>query len=226
MDVGASIVIPAYNEESVIENTLTDLRQLKDAELIVVCNGCTDRTFEIVQSLDFSNVICIKIPEKNKGTAIIEGFKHAKFNIIGFTDADGSFETKYIKRLIRGINGADCVIASKWKGRSFFTVNWPLKRKISSRAWNLLVNTLLNLNIDDTQAGAKFMKKSVYDAIDKDFISRGWEMDVELLYKIKKKGYKIKEIYTPVKPIERISTFNMKKAPEMFINLIKIRLGA
>jgi glycosyltransferase involved in cell wall biosynthesis len=218
----ASIVIPAHNEESTIKNTLEDLKNIGETEIIVVCNGCTDGTLEEAKKVNLPNIKCLNIAEPNKGTAIIEGLKYANSSVIGFVDADGSFESKHVERLINEVNGSDCVIASKWKDKPFSSVNWPLKRKISGRIWNFFVNLLLDLGISDTQAGAKFMKKSAFNSIDKEFISGGWEMDVELLYKIKKKGYKIKEIYTPIKPIKRISTFNMIKAPGMFINLLKI----
>ena len=84
-----SVIIPAYNEEDRIEKTLVEyskgLASLGDYEIIVVCDGSKDRTAEIASKyakvLTFSNRL-------GKGGGVLEGFKVARGDIIGFTDAD------------------------------------------------------------------------------------------------------------------------------------------
>jgi len=220
-----TIVVPAYNEQNRIKSTLQNiLSEFKGHEVIVVSDGSTDATADIVRG--FPEVTLI-VSEKTcgKGASIVKGIRRATGDVVGFLDADGSFQPSQIKRLINELSiGADCVIASKWVGKSFSEVGESTARKLAGRVWNLFVRVLLGLNISDTQAGAKFMRKNVFDAVDSDFICSGFEFDVELLYRIQKKGYTIKEVYLPFKDVEA-STFRYGKTPRMFLNLIKIFVG-
>ena len=220
-----SIIIPAYNEEKRIESTLNNLLKVfGDAEIIVVSNGSKDGTVEILKkwkdknpNLDYKD-----FSEKlGKGGAIVEGLKEAKGDWVGFIDADDAFDLEYIKQVLMTFSTFDCVIASKWKGKNTFQVDEPFLRKLMSRGWNLLVRVFLNLKYRDTQAGAKFFKKKVRENIGCDFISRGFAFDVELLNKIKKGGFRVKEVYIPSRFVEG-STFSLKYCGNMFRDLLKI----
>jgi len=221
-----SIIIPAHNEEKNIGDFLQDLSKKKlGDEIIVVCNGCTDRTPEVVKNIRNPRIRVVILPEAGKGAAIIKGFGQAKYDYMGFVDADGAFRLEDIKNIIDSLKDYDCAIASKWKGQKFSSVHWPPTRKAFSRVWNFFVNILLKLGLEDTQAGVKFLRRSVYYTIDHNFICKGFEFDVELLLKIKRKGFRIKEIYTPVKNSKK-STFSLLNTPKMFINLLRLRLSA
>lgn len=77
-----SFIIPAYNEEKHIERTLQNIPD--DFEKIVVCNGCTDQTYNIAK--DYA--IVINISEKNVSKARNIGAKLARYNLLVFLDAD------------------------------------------------------------------------------------------------------------------------------------------
>jgi len=217
----ASIIVPAHNEEKNIENTLTDLsNRFKNSEIIVVCNGCTDKTPYIVRNIKRPNIKQFNLSKTDKGAALIKGFKVAKGDYVGFVDADGAFSVDDIAKVINELDDSDCVIASKWKGRNFSSIKESVGRKVSSRVWNFLVKNLLRLNFSDTQAGLKFFRKNVIDSVGYDFACKGFEFDVELLYKIKNSGFKIKELYVPVKNTNK-GTFSVLHTPRMLINLIK-----
>src|SRR3989344_1999893 len=220
-----SIIVPAYNEGKRIESTLNSLfLTFPKEEIIVVSNGSKDNTVEILKKWKEknSNLQYLEFTEKlGKGGAIIEGLKIAGGEIVGFIDADDAFDLNYIKNSLSRLSSYDCIIASKWKNKNIFQVNEPMLRKILSRGWNLLVRILINLNYYDTQAGAKFFKNIVKDKIGYNFISRGFAFDIELLHKIKKNNFKIKEIYVPSRFIEG-STFKLKHCKTMFKDLLKI----
>ncbi len=220
-----SIVVPAHNEEENIGRFLSDLsKEFNKAEIIVVCNGCTDKTPEIVRNMKKQNVKLLVFNEKiGKGAAVIEGFKHSTGGYIGFVDADGAFDYDDIAKIIDGLKSSDCVIASKWKGQRFSSVQQSITRRISGRVWNFFVRKLLGLNVDDTQAGLKFLRRDVFESIDKKFACKGFEFDVELLFKIKEKGFKIKEMYTPIKNVKK-TTFKPIHIPKMLLGLIRLRL--
>lgn len=220
-----SMVIPAYNEEKNIGKFLSELLvHFPSDEVIVVCNGCTDRTPEIVKNFKRKNIRLLVFREKiGKGAAIVEGFKCARASYVGFVDADGTFSYKEIKKILKRLKYADCVIASKWKGQKFSSVDWPIARKVASRIWNFLVNFFLRLNLEDTQAGLKFVRRKVLDSIDLNFICKGYEFDIEFLSKIRRKKFKIEEVLTPVKKSEN-SSFRYAHILKMFFNLLRVSL--
>lgn len=221
-----SIILPAHNEEENIGIILKDLlSKFPYSEIIVVCNACTDATPRIVENISKvnENVKCVNLNELGKGIALIEGFKRASSECIGYIDADGAFDSNDIIKIIKELKNSDCVIASKWKGQRFSSVYGSFSRKIASRAWNFLVRIFLGLNFQDTQAGLKFFKKEVFDSIDQDFVCKGFAFDAELLYKIKNKGFRIKEVFVQAKPTKK-STFSLKYAPEMFFGILKLWL--
>ena len=223
-----SIIIPAYNEEKRIKNTLNSLYNIfrNDVKILVVSNGSSDKTIDILkeEKKKNSNLEFLDFPKKlGKGGAILEGLKVVGTEYIGFIDADDAFDLNYIKKVLNEFNEYDCIIASKWKERNFFQVDEPFLRKILSRSWNVLVRIFLGLNYRDTQAGAKFFKKEVIGKIGFNFISKGFAFDIELLKKFKKNNFIIKEIYVPSKFIGG-STFSLKYCPGMLKDLIKIWL--
>ncbi|MBU0761447.1 MAG: glycosyltransferase [Candidatus Altiarchaeota archaeon] len=222
MKTKLSIIVPALNEEKRINQALKSItEEFKDAEVIVVSDGSTDKTTEIVRKY-----VKIKLIEsektEGKGASIVKGFRAADGEVIGFLDADGSFKPKDVKELLKQLRGdVDCVVASKWVGKRFHEVGETTFRKISSRAWNMLLRALLGLDLCDTQAGAKFLKKKAFESIDTEYITAGFEYDVELLYRLKRKKYKIKEVYIPFEDVAE-STFRYGKTPTMFLSLLRI----
>lgn len=224
-----SIVIPAFNEEELIKETIIKIHKtFSGAEIIVVSDGSTDNTVNIARGLEnkLSNLKVIELSRQGKGAAIIRGFEESNGEIIGFLDADDAFEIKKIKEIIQllQIGKYDCVIASKWEGISFSQVEGTLIRKIASRTWNVLVRILFNLNINDTQAGAKFLRRHVLNKIGTKFYCKGFETDVELLARIVKNGFSIKEIYIPSSN-RKESKFRMIKSIEMLLGIIKLKMN-
>jgi len=228
--VKLSIIIPAYNEEDRIRKTVEEyVRYFKnqDYELLIIPNGCKDKTENIVKKLSEKNKrIKYKIIKEvvGKGGAIKEGFKIAKGDLIGFVDADNSTSPEEFQNLLKNIKNFDCIIASRYIKKSIVKPKQGIMRIISSRGFNLLVRILFGLNIYDTQCGAKlFKKKAIKDVIKKLDITR-WAFDIDLLYNLKKNKYKIKE-YPTVWEDKSGSKLKLHKAiPEMFLSLTRLRL--
>lgn len=218
-----SIIIPAHNEEKNIKETVIEIADnFRSAQIIVVCNGCTDKTFGVARKIKRPNVHVINFHERiGKGGAILEGFKLADGDVVGFVDADGSFKIKDIEKIIDRTKRYDSVIASKWKGKGFFEVQSSFGRKVGSRGWNFLAKSFGEIDFSDTQAGLKFFNREAVDAILKeDFVCRGFDFDVELISKIQKMGFKTNEVYVPIRDGGR-STFEMRNSAKMFASLLK-----
>ena len=95
-----SIIIPCFNEEAVIENSIDKISKFIEnknlvAELIVVNNASTDSTFDTLNNfVSRNNIVILNQPKKGKGNAIKMGLENAKYNKILILDADLSTEHK------------------------------------------------------------------------------------------------------------------------------------
>lgn len=225
-----SIIIPAYNEEKRIEQTLisyTNFFKDKNSEIFIVLNGCTDNTSLIVEkfSKKHPQVKYKNYPQKlGKGGAIIEGFKLVSGSIIAYTDADGSTKPEDLFNLTKKIENYDAVIGSRWLRDSVIIKKQNLIRIILGRAYNILVRLILNLPFKDTQCASKIFKRNAILTILPEIEVTNFSFDAALLYKLNRKGFKIKE-----EPIvwenKGGSTVKITKdVPKMLLAIIKIRL--
>lgn len=231
-----SIIIPAYNEEKRISRTLAYYLKYfsqADIEIIVVLNGCHDNTLDIVKEYQAKAPKIIKyinIKEKiGKGGAVREGFRQATGDIIGFVDADGATAPEEFNRLITGIDGADCAIASRWK-RGARVKNRTMARKIISLGFVLLVKLIFWLPFADTQCGAKVFKKDLIKKILPFLTVNNMAFDVEILYLARKNKFRINEI--PTFWIDQASSAFLgspfkifSSGFEMLLTLIKLRFN-
>jgi dolichol-phosphate mannosyltransferase len=192
-----SLVIPAYNEEKRIR-VLFDEIPAFDCELIVVCDG-TDRTAECVSRIaekrrDLSIRCLIFDHRLGKGGGVIEGLKAARTPFVGYFDADGSTGIGEMQRLFTYLPGSDGAIGSRWVVGSELRVRQGIMRRLESRAFNLLIRLLFGLTYNDTQCGAKVFTKAAVDAVLPRMTSRGFEFDVELLWRMRMAGYSVTEV--------------------------------
>ncbi len=101
-DKKVSIIIPVYNEEKVIGECLKSLKDQswKNLEVILVDDGSTDKTLDIIENLKDPNLLLLKQKHRGPGTARNLGAKNAKGKILVFVDADMTFEKDFIKDLV------------------------------------------------------------------------------------------------------------------------------
>ena len=232
MALSLSLIIPAYNEEKrllpVLQNYYDYLKKnFKEFELIIVPNNCSDNTPKIAQEFSKKNKNVKVIVISNfvgKGGAVLEGFKSAQNELIGFVDADESVATKEFSKLVSGIQKFDSAIASRALKESVIPKKQPLLRQIEGRFFRILVNVLFGFNISDTQCGAKLFKKQAIKKILPQIKIKGWSFDVNILWELKKNNYSIKEV-----PIEWINDENTKltarDAFKMLKELFMLRFG-
>ncbi len=232
------IIIPAYNEERRIENTLKEyagfFKELKkekilDFEILIVINNTIDKTEEIVKrySKKYKEIKYLNFRESGKGFAITEGFKDAlrrDNEVIGFVDADMSTTPEAFYDLIKNIENYDGIIASRWIKGSIIQTKQNFLRRLLSRGFNFLVRTLFLMNFRDTQCGAKLFKRKVIEKIVKEINITQWAFDVNLLYLCKKRKFRIKECKT-IWEDKGDSKLNVTKVPfQMFSGVIRLRL--
>lgn len=206
-----SIVIPAYNEQERIADTLFAVKeylsqQQYSSEVIVVDDGSTDFTTEVVRTVDiYSNeirdqnvsVVMENVKNVGKGFSVARGMLKSQGTIILFSDADLSTPIQEIEKLLPYFNeGYDIVIGSRNLPESEVEKK-PFYRQLMSLTFRIIVQTLTVRGIQDTQCGFKAFRRDV--AHDIAHLQRTYRFgfDVEQLYIAAKRGYRVKEV--PVK---------------------------
>ena len=198
------VIIPTYNEKENVERMVRKVFSLPVAfDLLIVDDGSPDGTADIVKRFqqEFGSKLHL-IERKGKlglGTAYITGFKYAitnQFDYVFEMDCDFSHNPDDLINLYNACakDGADLSIGSRYiKGGR--VVNWPLDRILMSYFASLYVRMILWINIHDTTAGFKCYKRKVLETINLDAIKFiGYAFQIEMKYKVKKAGFKIKEV--------------------------------
>ena len=228
---GFSLIVPVHNGAPFIEKCLKEYNNLfskkfKKFEIVAVCNDCWDNSVEICKSLTKQFPLkVIVIPKRGKGHALITGFDNAEYNWMGFMDADNPFDLEKISQLVDLLKENNVVIASKYlRGKA--RARTSFLRRLLSLGGFTVSRTIFGLTVRDTQAGAKFFRKNVWETITKNnqkkFTCTGFDFDIEFLYQVTKSKFRIAELYIPFK-YEKFSTFRLKYIPGMIKRLLKMR---
>lgn len=192
--------MPAHNEAGRISPTLSSyLSHFRQrARLIVVLNGCTDDTREVVAAVidgekadTAATVIDIAAPIGKAG-AVYEGFRRAQTKYVGFVDADGSTPAFEFERLRGELNGADAVIGSRRLPYSH-VANRTWLRRFISWGFAVLAQHYVKLGFRDTQCGAKIFRTDAVKPILPTLVVRNGAFDLELLLALKRAGRVVKE---------------------------------
>jgi len=196
-EIPYSLVIPAYNEEKRITRLFGAIPGFS-GELIVVCDG-TDRTADVVESVARErtdlNIRYLRFDHRlGKGGGVLAGLSAATAPRVGYFDADGSTSIKEMLRLFAMLDSADAAIGSRWVPGSNLVIRQGLLRRLESRVFNLLIRVLFGLSFHDTQCGAKVFRRSSIESLLPRMKSRGFEFDVELLWRIRNAGCTIAEV--------------------------------
>lgn len=196
-----SIIIPAHNEEERIGPVLRSyVQSFADSEIIVVLNGCTDRTLEIVSTLAAAhdNLAYVEVREAiGKGGAVRVGMVFARAAVVGYADADGATPAAEMRRLCESLqDGQDGVIGSRWLTASQVHVEQPFVRRLASRVFNLCVRALFGLPFHDTQCGAKVFRAPALRELLPHVETSNLAFDVDLLYHLRLHRRRVVEIPT------------------------------
>ncbi|RLC45396.1 MAG: polyprenol monophosphomannose synthase [Candidatus Cloacimonadota bacterium] len=206
----ALIIIPTYNEKENIHKIVQAvLKQDKSIEVLIVDDNSPDGTAEIVQSMMESNQRIHLLQRAGKfglGSAYIAGFKYAiqnEYDYIFEMDADFSHNPELIPEFLREIKHYDLVIGSRYVN-GVNVVNWPFRRLLISYIASKYVRFITGIPVKDPTSGYKCFRKEVLQTINIDkVLSDGYSFQIEINYKVWKKGFRIKEI--PIIFIDRRS---------------------
>ncbi|MCM8525841.1 MAG: glycosyltransferase family 2 protein [Lentisphaeraceae bacterium] len=214
-----SIVIPAYNEEEVIENTLkllTDsLGDDFDYEIVVVDDHCTDKTVEIVNKFSGINERVTVVQNTKRGgfgMAVRCGLDHYSGDAVAVYMADASDSPEDLISYFRAIEaGAECVFGSRFiKGSK--VIDYPKHKFLLNRFVNWIIKLFFRHKYNDTTNAFKCYRKEVIEGC-KPFISRHYNLTVELPLKAFIRGYKFEVL--PISWTNRVAGVSKLKLKEM-----------
>lgn len=226
-----SIVIPVFNEEQLIKQTLNKLDEyLKSMqisyEIVVVDDGSSDKTVYIVKNINNKKIKFVKIKaNKGKGAALKAGILESSGELIIFMDADLSVPLEYLEPLIVNLKKYDVVIGTRRTKKSKIVVHQPVIRETLGRVFTKLTQLLTNTKLSDYTCGFKGFKKEVAHKVFKNSLIERWAYDAEIMFLANKYNYSISEI--PVEWYNRAET-KVKLGSAIltsFKDLIKVRIN-
>lgn len=157
-DIGLSIVIPVYNEENAILQTLHHLndviyRKGIKYEIIIVNDGSTDNTPHILNNSNLNFELITFNQNRGYGAALKTGIKKSNYDIVAITDADGTYPNEKIPVMYEEIEYYDMIVGE----RSFKDL--PHIRKPAKWFINKLANYLADYKIPDLNSGLRLFRK-------------------------------------------------------------------
>ena len=196
-----SVVIPAFNEADRLPPYLDEVVQYfagrgEPYEVLVVDDGSTDATQELVEARRCPDVQVLRFPQnQGKGAAVRAGMLAARGAYRLFTDADGATPIAELKRLEPALSaGADVVIGSRVVVDAAVSVTALRHRVVAGRVFNWLVARLGLKAIADSQCGFKAFTAAAAVRLFGALSIRGFAFDVELLLLAQAMGCRIVEV--------------------------------
>lgn len=231
--VDVSIILPCYNEGPTLEKSVAKIVNVceslkKNWEIIFVEDKSVDGTRQIVEkicsSLKNSKAI---YHEKNqgRGKSVSDGIRAARGEICGYLDVDLEVPAQYIPIFIGEIqNGKDLVV-----GRRFYEGGYQvILRYLASKIYAMIVKTLLDTGVSDSEAGYKFFRTAKILLVLSKARDKKWFWDTEICARAKKAGLAIGEV--PVlfrRRTDKKSTVKLfTDSWDYLVSIIKFKLNA
>lgn len=197
-----SIVIPAFNEQRRLPETLRRVRayleaRRADAEVIVVDDGSRDATAALVEARrgEFPGLRLVSNGvNRGKGYSVRHGMLEARGRIVLFTDADLSAPIEEADKLLAAMRDHEVAIGSRGVDRSLIEVHQSPLREFAGIVFNFLVRAITGLRFVDTQCGFKaFLREPSRIIFEQQRIER-FGFDPEILFLAKRHGLRAVEI--------------------------------
>jgi len=206
----AIVVIPTYNEAENIEKLIESIHlYVENIDILIVDDNSPDGTSDLVRNVMLENKkvnLIVRHQKMGLGTAYCEGFQYALdrgYDAIIEMDADFSHDPKELPCFLEELKENDLIIGSRYK-TGVNVINWPLRRLILSYGANVYTRIITGMPVKDATGGFKCFRAEMLKKINlKKIKSNGYGFQIEMNYRLWKKGARIKEI--PIIFIDRRS---------------------
>ena len=210
------VLVPTYQELHTLASIVHRIFEHNpEVHVLVIDDNSPDGTGKLADQLKvkYSNLEVLHRTSKNGlGAAYIDGFENSinDFDVLVEMDADGSHDPQDLVTILREIDNYDCVLGSRWVPGGK-VINWPKSREILSRGGNSYARLMLGIDIGDATGGFRAYKTTALKQLDlSDIDSQGYCFQVDMVRRLLKKGFKIKEV--PITFTERtIGTSKMSR---------------
>jgi glycosyltransferase involved in cell wall biosynthesis len=154
-----SVVIPAFNEEGAVRQTIEDVRREMDAtgvpyEIIVIDDGSEDRTLEIARETGV--VVDTNQVNTGYGASLKRGIRHAQHEYVAILDADGTYPARYLPPMLEMCRTQDMVVGDRGAAMK----NVPMIRKPAKWVLNTFASFLAERRLKDLNSGLRVFRKS------------------------------------------------------------------
>ena len=188
-----TVIMPVYNERDTVESIIKRVRQVPiDKELIVVDDGSTDGTSQLLDTLAGDDVRVIHQPQNmGKGMAIRRALSEARGDVVIIQDADGEYDPAEYPKLIAPIAAGETAVVygSRFRG-TIENMRWP--NRLINRVLAWMVRVLYRAPITDEATCYKVFRADVVKSIPLE--CTGFEFCPEVTAKLLKRGYRIHEV--------------------------------
>ena len=226
-----TIVVPAYNEEARLPDTLEKIARYIDSqrpntEVIVVDDGSADRTAGLAEGFR-GRIANLRVlsngVNQGKGFSVRRGSLDALGDVVLFTDADLSAPIEEAEKLLRALQDCDVTIGSRAMNRKLIEARQSAFREFAGILFNKIVRIILRLPFVDTQCGFKAFRRERCKIIFEQQTIERFGFDPELLYLARHHGLTTVEV--PVRwahsPATKVSMF--RDSLQMFADVFIIR---
>lgn len=190
-----SVVLPAYNEEQIIKETVLSCikylsENFNEFEILVVNDGSLDKTKDIVDELSDKFIEVRLINHNNNqgyGSALNRGLESAVMDYIFFMDSDGQFDICDMDLMIPLVTRQNVVLGYRASRAD------NMVRSLNAYLYSLYIKLFFGLEVKDINCAFKLFPRSAFDKV-KPIKSRGALFSAELLIKFVRNGFEIKEV--------------------------------
>lgn len=201
-ELTVDVVIPVYNEEQVLERSITILRKFLQEQhayrwrIVIADNASVDKTLEVAKRLAslYPEVNYIHLDQKGRGRALRRAWLESEADIVSYMDVDLSTNLEAFPPLIDGLIKKEHHIAIGSRLKQGAQVQRQLKREVISRCYNLLMKLMFWNRFSDAQCGFKALTRTAVEDLVPIVKDEGWFFDSELLLRAEQKGYRIYEV--------------------------------
>jgi len=232
-----SVVIPAYNEEAIVRDTIRTLSDalctmcrsavIDDYELIFVSDGSSDRTPQYLrEAADAAPCFraCIYSPNRGKGYAVRTGVLASTGDIVLYTDCDLAYGTDVIASAVQQLHttGADILIGSRAIHPEGYAGYTPMRR-LASVLYLRILSIAAGFRHSDSQAGFKAMRGGVGREIFSQCAIDRFAFDLEMLMRAQKAGCTITELPVKIVNHRESSIHLIRDSIRMLRDIVRIK---
>lgn len=216
--LGISAVLPAYNEEAIIERTVKHVAGVlasltSDYEVIVTNDGSRDHTGQVLTELqtrqpELNLRVVTHSVNQGYGAALASGFDAACKELVFLTDGDKQFDVTELRQFLPAMDAQTDLVIGWRRNRAD-----PPMRKLNALGWKLLVNLLFGYTARDVDCAFKLFRRRVWESMT--VHARGATFSAEFLIKARRLGFTLKEL--PVSHFPRTAGSPTGARPDVIV---------